>query len=395
MEAVTPRFFGCVTDVGRHRQDNEDAHVEAELPNGDLLLVVCDGVGGHEAGEVASAIASETIRGNVLEHPTDSPRERLAAAVKAANQAVLAEGARTGKVEMGTTAVVAWLRGHEVSFAHVGDSRAYVFRGGATVFRTRDHTRVQRMIDAGIISARAAKEHPEAHVILRALGREETADGRPLEAEVLSTPFRLEPGDTLLLCSDGLYDVMEDHELWEAISGLPPAEAAQRLVDGANDRGGPDNITATVMVFGQERAPKLAAAPPEVEPDDFVELPRPNHGIRILAVALLATAAVALMWPKPEAPTTTQPLPTLAPAPVVPAPAPPDAGAAASDAGAAADAGGDDAGTDAGEPHDAGALDAGEAGGGAADASHVDAGTSSPDAGATKAEAGATDAGTR
>lgn len=271
--AFAPRFYACVTDVGRQRQGNEDSHAEFAMPDGGLLLVVCDGVGGHEAGEVASAVAVETIGRVFAQNPHGDPRERLYQCVLAANEAIIDEGARIGKRDMGTTAVVAYIRDREVYVAHVGDSRLYQFRAGEPVFRTRDHTRVQRMVDLGILTPQQAKEHPDANVIIRALGRRMTPEGMPLEPDVRANALVLEPGDAVLLCSDGLYDPLTDEDLWDCLSGRTAEESVRTLVDLANERGGPDNITATVLLYGQDRAPAVAAIPQTAPPVDALQGP--------------------------------------------------------------------------------------------------------------------------
>jgi hypothetical protein len=283
---------------------------------------------------------------------------------------------------MGTTAVAAIIRGAEAWVGHVGDSRLYQLRQGATVFRTRDHTRVRRMIEAGLLSERAAKNHPEAHVLVRALGRRESAEGKPVEAEVTPQPLKLEPGDALVLCSDGLHDVHDDADIWATVSGKPAAEAAQALVDSANDRGGPDNVTVTVLVYGAERIP---SAPAKLEDEPEVVPPRRSNRALVWIGATLVTAGlVHTLFGRtaPETPATSPdasvaidasiPEPVAAPVPVV------------VDAGELADAGA----LDAGENADAGEVDAGLSDAGALDAGPVDAGAT--DAGA--ADAGARDA---
>jgi PPM family protein phosphatase len=242
--------FHSSTDVGRERELNEDAHGELILEDGGLLLVVADGMGGHAAGEVASGLAVDTLLEAAREGAQRDPREVLARALIAASDRIMAEVAnRPEAAGMGTTIVTAWVRRDRAWIAHVGDSRLYHVRRGLVVWRTIDHTRVQSLVDAGLLTADEARVHPDANVITRALGHLHS-DGGPVAPEVHHEPLVLEPGDALVLCSDGLHDSVEDVEVAElASSGWPPELIARRLVALANDRGGHDNITATVLVF--------------------------------------------------------------------------------------------------------------------------------------------------
>ncbi len=252
--------YHSLTDVGRDRELNEDSYGEFELEDGSVLLVVCDGMGGHEGGEVASRIAVEAIGDIFLRSPSTDPREKLINGFRVANQRILTEAERTGVEGMGTTAVAVYAAGDRFTTAHVGDSRVYQVRDGEVVWRTTDHTRVQKMVEKGIISQAEAKEHPDANVVTRALGYRETADGEPIEADVGAKPLRMQPGDALVLCSDGLYDGVTDDEIAATVTGVDVESAAVALVDFANRRGGHDNITVSVLRYGDE-APRAAAAP--------------------------------------------------------------------------------------------------------------------------------------
>jgi protein phosphatase len=249
--------YAAATDVGQDRELNEDNHGEFELDGGGLLLVVCDGMGGHEGGEVASQIAVDAIGQIFQNSPAEDPGEKLANGFRVANQRILAEAERANAEGMGTTAVAVYLDGNRFTSAHVGDSRVYQVRGGAVVWHTLDHTRVQKMVDKGILDAEEAKSHPDANVVTRALGYRETAEGEPIEADVLASPRTLQPGDTLVLCSDGLYDGVSDQEIADTVTGAEPDASAQELVDFANRRGGHDNITVCVVRF--DGAGKAAA----------------------------------------------------------------------------------------------------------------------------------------
>ena len=255
--------FAAATDVGRQRTHNEDNFlIDKKL----RLFLVADGMGGHAAGEVASSIAVHEVRDAIhnnrdlidryrVDHPGVQSYEILQLlehAVQAACGAVHARAqAEQDKRGMGTTATVLLIAGggdHLRGFiAHVGDSRCYHLRGDRVLWRTADHTRVQRMVEMGILTAEQARTHEDANVVTRALGFSPTDE--PPEPEIAAAR-ELRDGDLLVLCSDGLYDLVDDMEIAELGSEDPPTTAAQRLVDLANERGGHDNITVTVARWG-------------------------------------------------------------------------------------------------------------------------------------------------
>jgi serine/threonine protein phosphatase PrpC len=279
------RWYRCITDVGRVRTSNEDFHGEFALPDGGVLLVVCDGMGGHEAGEVASAIAVETIGRVFTSRPNDDPRDRLFDGFVEANANILAEAVRPGEGGMGTTGVAAFARDDEVYVAHVGDSRLYHLRGGEVAFRTKDHTRVQKMVDEGILSEEEAHSHPDANVLVRALGHQDASSGEPSDPEpdVRKNPLRLEPGDAIMLCSDGLYDLVQDDEVGATLAGKNAEEGAQALVDLANSRGGHDNITVSVLLYGQElgAVPARPPGPPMPSGPSTPATPNASSGLEV------------------------------------------------------------------------------------------------------------------
>lgn len=243
------------TDVGRMRDNNEDSFGEGWLDDGSLFLMVADGMGGHEAGEVASNLAVRVVR-DALVGPSDrDPRERLHDGLMAANEAILAEGKATGVKGMGTTAAVLLLRESAAWIAVVGDSRVYHFRHGHRMFRTRDHTRVQALVDAGTLQDHEVRTHPEAGMLTRALGHPRMSDGRPLVPEVLQAPLHLEDRDALVLSSDGLHDLVDDEEIGQLVANNTADEAARALVQLACDRGGHDNVTVAVVIAGERASP--------------------------------------------------------------------------------------------------------------------------------------------
>lgn len=276
------RSFGfplnvCVkSDVGRVRSNNEDSFGLRWLDDGSLFVIVADGMGGHEAGEVASGLAARVLEETVSRDPDADPRERMYNGLLEANSSIIEEGRASGTRGMGTTAIVGVLKGSEVHVGLVGDSRLYHFRKGQLLWRTLDHTRVQMLIDQGEIGEDEARAHPESGMLTRALGHARMADGRPLAPDVLAEPLYLEHDDLVILCSDGLHDLLEDWEIGQIASGLEPDQACDRLIAQALERGGHDNVTVAVITAGETSAPYDPAfvpdshlavedAPPEVE----------------------------------------------------------------------------------------------------------------------------------
>jgi serine/threonine protein phosphatase PrpC len=251
---------GRHTDVGMVRDLNEDSLLVLELdrvhrsisqPMG--LYVVADGMGGHAAGDVASGLAMSTMAENMATHllvPQLSSALNnneafdaqlwLANAVQAANEAVYAQRQST-ETNMGTTLVAALIIGNKVHIANVGDSRAYVITSNDEIQQiTTDHSLVERLIATGQIQPDEARAHPQRNVIYRTIGDKE-------KAQVDFFTQNLNPGDSLLLCSDGLSGKIEDTEISQIInSSQSPQEACERLVQAANDRGGDDNITVII-----------------------------------------------------------------------------------------------------------------------------------------------------
>ncbi len=241
MTARAKQSWAALTDIGRVRTHNEDS-VLAQPP----LFVVADGLGGHEAGEVASSIAVETLRDHAPRRP-DS--KALARAVRAANREVI-RAAREGygRQGMGTTMTAAIVEGSHVAIAHVGDSRAYLLHAGELSRVTEDHSMVADMIRRGQLTDAESRVHPNRSVITRALGTDPNMVADPYE-------FDAEPGDRLLLCSDGLTSMLEDGAIGEALGAYrDPAIAARMLVDAANDAGGHDNVSVIVIDIEGEGA---------------------------------------------------------------------------------------------------------------------------------------------
>jgi len=239
---------GAATSVGRVRPINEDAFLaRAELG----LFVVCDGMGGAAAGEVASQLAVETIGaalnggGAAIEPLTGYlPRTaQLGRAIEQANRAIY-ERAKgdTSHAGMGTTVVGAWVNDSVVSVAHVGDSRAYVSNQSGFESVTSDHSLVEAQVQAGLINREQSLQSEHQNVLLRALGRDP-------DVAVDLSEIPLAAGDRLLLCSDGLTRMVADDRLADALAKFRgnPQGACDHLIAAANDSGGPDNITVIVV----------------------------------------------------------------------------------------------------------------------------------------------------
>ena len=239
-----PEVYGSLTDVGNVREHNEDSMLVAPP-----LFVVADGMGGHEAGEVASAIAVETMREFA---PRTSDADALAEAVRQANAAVLkgAEDGR-GRPGMGTTMTAALVLDDEVIVAQVGDSRAYLLHNGSLKQVTRDHSLVADLIEQGRITEEEARYHPQRSVITRALGSDTNMD-----PDIYT--FRVEKGDVLMLCSDGLSSMVTDDVIKETmLEHSLPDEMCNALVREALAAGGLDNVTVVVvepLLAGDEEA---------------------------------------------------------------------------------------------------------------------------------------------
>ena len=243
------------TDTGKVRPNNEDSSGLHWAPDNALLAIVCDGMGGHEAGEVASRLAVDTITAEVLSSTSADPRHRLYNAFLRANEVIVAEGQRSQRRGMGTTGVVALVRGNEVFVGLVGDSRLLHVRRGHLQWRTLDHTRVQSLVERGLLREEDARSHSDAGMLTRALGHVRMSNGDPLEPEVQREPVRLEEGDALVLCTDGCHDLLEDWEIARAVAGCSPEEACERLITMSLDRGGHDNVTVAVVVAGDRARP--------------------------------------------------------------------------------------------------------------------------------------------
>jgi PPM family protein phosphatase len=287
----------AVTDVGRVRagSPNEDGYLDQIDRLG--LVAVADGMGGHRAGEVASATALEALRAAV------ASGQPLSDAIEGANDAVLEKSVSDQELAgMGTT-LTAGMLGSDgyLVVGHVGDSRAYLVRDGELTQITDDHSLVEEMVRGGELTREQAEVHPRRSIITRALGIDP-------EVEVDEYPIELRPGDRILFCSDGLTTMVRPDEIASILSReRDPKRAAQLLVDAANAAGGEDNITAVIVEAVEIPDDEVAAAP--AVPDDGTSgappvKPRRRRGralFRVLVWVLpvlivLAIAIVAVGW---------------------------------------------------------------------------------------------------
>ena len=232
------------TDVGQKRKMNQDYVFVSENPVGNLpnLFVVADGMGGHNAGDFASSHAVQILVDEIRKDADFNPIKVLRHAIETANTAILDRAQKEeGLRGMGTTIVAATLVGHYAYVANVGESRLYLIQGKIRQI-TKDHSLVQEMVRMGEIKPEEARNHPDKNIITRALGAERTVD-------IDFFDLKMEPGSTILMCSDGLSNMVEDSKIEEIIldqtNELP--KKGERLLSEANRNGGKDNI-AVILV---------------------------------------------------------------------------------------------------------------------------------------------------
>ena len=288
----------ALTHPGMTGKNNEDRHAlfafKPDPANGlgpVLLAVVADGVGGKQAGEIAAETAVETIGRIAAESDGTDPLATMRRAYVESNRAILeraGEGFETSG--MATTATCAWIAGDRLYAANIGNSRLYLLRDGKLRRISIDHSWVEEALALGLITPDQARDHPQARVITRHLGSKDPEpdlrirlspddDDKTMKA---NQALRLLPGDSLLICSDGLSDVVSDPEIEAALNedGLDPALA--RLTDLANERGGPDNITSIAL-----RVPVNVRSEPEVQVKTETTGNRSRLSLYLLSTILL------------------------------------------------------------------------------------------------------------
>jgi protein phosphatase len=236
------------TDVGCHREENEDCIRYAKpgdlelLARKGVLAIVADEMGGHAAGEVASELAVDVIS-RLYYQDEGEPDIALKGALEEANRIIYETALKDEHLQgMGTTCTALVLMNGMAYVAHVGDSRLYLLRNGGLFLMTEDHTIVMQMVKAGLMTAEESRSHPAKNVIVRALGTRPTT-----EVAMGKEPFPIREGDLFILCSDGLYDMVEETEMKEILLSLPMSVGGERLIALARERGGYDNITLGLL----------------------------------------------------------------------------------------------------------------------------------------------------
>ncbi len=265
MTQLLEYIIGARTDIGKKRSNNEDNLAVVPEIN---LYVLSDGMGGEAAGEMASKMAVDTITGVLRDAAGNNEKvlfgemqpqfsettNQLASAIRLSNQAIWQAAQRhAGQRGMGATVVGAWLSGPIMSIAHVGDSRIYILRDGQLQQLTQDHSLVMEQVRRGLMTREEAERSDMQNIIIRALGAEETV-------QVDLDEVFLMPGDQIVLCSDGLSKMVSDSAIAQIVAESPTSqEAADRLVEKANENGGEDNISVIVVRVNEARPRSLWA----------------------------------------------------------------------------------------------------------------------------------------
>lgn len=239
----------ALSHQGMVRKDNQDSHGYVEPASAETLaergrlFIVADGLGGHRGGQVASKMAVDVISRVYYSGQGEPVYPALMKAMEAANSEIFQTSAANADLQgMATTCTILVERAPHLYMAHVGDSRAYLIRDGALRQISRDHTLVEEMVSSGILSHEEAKSHPDSHILTRSLGIVQS-----VEVDILDPPMLLKPGDSLLMCSDGLTAYLGDDEIRQSVLSHTPEEACRHLVETGNSRGGRDNITVQII----------------------------------------------------------------------------------------------------------------------------------------------------
>ncbi len=238
-----------LSDVGCQRENNEDRFSywepasDQQFPLKGRLAMVADGMGGYEGGQEASRIAIQVIEELYAGAVAGNPRSWLLEGFQAAHDRIREYAEKNPELHgMGTTCTAIALLGHLLYYAHVGDSRLYLVSDASVLRLTHDHSYVSRLVENGLIRAEEAESHPQRHILTAALGAGNTSTPESPEG-----PVSLESGHLLVLCTDGLWGVLSDHEIQDIVAGKDCDAICHALVETAKDRGGPDNITVQVL----------------------------------------------------------------------------------------------------------------------------------------------------
>lgn len=291
--ATTDVALAGRTDAGLVRAVNQDSFLAERVPGKGWLAVVADGMGGHQMGELASQTAVEALR-RELERIRTHPPTALARAAQAANLEVYNEALeRPESRGMGTTLTTVLIDDQVGLVGHVGDSRAYLIRGGTIRQLTQDHSWVAERVRQGLLTEDEARRHRFRNVITNALGATET-----FKLDMLH--FEIAEGDRVLVCSDGVSMLLSDTMMRQIVEGAPPDEAAEQLIAEANDRGSPDNVTVVVAeVRRLATHPKRYALPPAADEPSSVKISGTMSGIREIEETFPARNLLATMRKQP------------------------------------------------------------------------------------------------
>lgn len=291
---MTDVVAGTATDTGVVREQNEDAvatwgEQSPHVASNGRLFALADGMGGHSRGEVASAEAVRVLFERFYQEPAADVALALKQAFRQANERIYQEGAANGPEQMmGTTLVAGVIRNNVLTIANVGDSRAYLLRGGGITQITRDHSVVAEQVKAGKLTAEQARTSRNRNVITRALGHQQR-----VEVDIFDV-VPLLPRDGILLASDGLYHTFSEAELAELALADPPSEAAAALVRLARERESSDNASAVIVHYEREATAALPVAGRDLF--DTAELPQREPVVaRGPAPALIAAAIAAAL----------------------------------------------------------------------------------------------------
>jgi PPM family protein phosphatase len=238
-----------LTDVGCHRQNNEDSYGywepadDAQFAAMGRLAIVADGMGGYEGGQIASRAAVEVFTESYAASTEMDPQQRLLDALNRAHQSIQQKAKADPRLHsMGTTCTALALLNDRLYFVHVGDSRLYLLRDRKLEALTHDHTLIARLLENGVIRPDQAQDHPQKNVLTSALGV-----AAEMEVDSPASPLPVLKGDVLMMCTDGLWGQMNSREIEQVLASQPPGAACRALVQLAKERGGPDNITLQIL----------------------------------------------------------------------------------------------------------------------------------------------------
>lgn len=310
----------AISHPGEKREINEDRQVVNSYRRKGkkekvLIAIVADGIGGHQAGEVASEITVETILDRLTKENVDDPIASMRLAITEAGHSVFGAAQQSADFYgMGSTVAIAYIVGDKLFTAHVGDSRIYLLRLGHLRQITKDHTWVQEAIERQIIDEQEAQNHPRAHMLQRAIGSPEPpqpdfhmrlVDGESEAQSAEHQGLKLKAGEKILLCTDGLTDLVQDDEIETALLEQTANEAAQSLVSLARARGGHDNITVVILEVPHEWPYENVFLPQRLF---YISAIMVLSFIALIAIAILASWKLGLIpWPLGGGPTPTIP----------------------------------------------------------------------------------------